>query len=148
MQIGIYLLMMKLLTLLKNAFTKKSIKMKILTHKNYQDLIEYGVWPKHKPSSQSQSPFRNNLFTTFAILYKIHDLFFNDPCLSLIQCSVIRAFVLIFPPPNFDLCTNNSGLHRISGLFLYPVSGRISGFICRISGRISGWPDTGYPVAA
>ena len=27
------------------------------------------------------------------------------------------------------------GLHRISGLFWYPVSGRISGFVCRISGQ-------------
>ena len=27
------------------------------------------------------------------------------------------------------------GLHWISGLFWYPVSGRISGFVCRISGQ-------------
>ena len=30
------------------------------------------------------------------------------------------------------------GLHRISGLFWYPVSGRISGFVCRISGWLDG----------
>ena len=35
---------------------------------------------------------------------------------------------------------------RISGLFCYPVSGRISGYRYRISGRISGRPDTGYPA--
>ena len=28
--------------------------------------------------------------------------------------------------------------YRISGLFWYPGSGRIYGFICRISGQISG----------
>ena len=34
------------------------------------------------------------------------------------------------------------GLHWISGLFCYPVSGRISGYRYRITGR----PDTGYPA--
>ena len=39
-----------------------------------------------------------------------------------------------------SLIRNNKGCTgyptgRISGLFLYPVSGRISGFVCRISGR-------------
>ena len=62
------------------------------------------------------------------------DLVKQDPNMDLKTCMYNRVAPDIWP----------AGYQA----FLYPVSGRISGFVCRISGRISGfvlrisgWPD-------
>ena len=54
--------------------------------------------------------------------------------------NIVRIVIAIW---KVILCNYKLGLHQISGPpdirpFLYPVSGRISGFVC----RISGWTDS------